>query len=85
MIKEINYNKLTKIQENPWDYILYKFSNGYILSVVCGSVGLYDTNILLENDQIENFKIQGKKMLIELAEKIRSNPEKYSSTNIRLK
>lgn len=38
---------LTKILEKKWSYTLYNADGVYIVSVVCGGVGLFEINIPL--------------------------------------
>lgn len=41
--------EMIKLAEERWTYILYKSDASYILSVVCGGVGLFELNIPLSN------------------------------------
>ena len=84
MIKEIKYEELKKIEEKEWAYTLYAYKDNYILSVICGSVGLYDRNIFVDELIIKQLESDGVKVLDELASSIRNNPKKYSQEHIQL-
>ena len=84
MIKEIKYENLTKIEEKSWTYILYKYQDKYILSVMCGSIALYDVNIIVDDSIIKQFENKGITVLDELASIIRDNSDKYSQEHIDL-
>ncbi|WP_353777156.1 hypothetical protein [Winogradskyella sp. 3972H.M.0a.05] len=62
-----------------WNYRLsVNSSNEHILSVVCGTVGLYEVEVILTANQVEAYKSKGESMLDEIAEAIRKNPQHYS-------
>lgn len=70
---------MREILRKQWTYILYKTeSNKYILSVVCGTVGLFDIDVELSSDQVQKFENQGESFIDEVAAEIRYNPSKYS-------
>ena len=84
MSREIKYGELKKVEEKPWAYTLYAYKDKYILSVICGSVGLYDRNIFVDELVINQFESDGITVLDELASTIRNNPKKYSQEHIQL-
>ena len=84
MSREIKYGELKKVEEKPWAYTLYTYKDKYILSVICGSVGLYDRNIFVDELVIKQFESDGTSVLDELASIIRNNPKKYTQEHIQL-
>ena len=84
MSREIKYGELKKVEEKAWTYTLYAYKDKYILSVICGSVGLYDRNIFVDELMIKQLESDGIKVIEELASTIRYNPKKYSQEDIQL-
>ncbi len=69
---------MEEILKKPYEYVLSKTnSNDYILSVVCGTVGIFEVDITLSIDQIKKYENSGEEFLDELAAKVRSNPKSY--------
>lgn len=60
-----------------WNYQLIKNEEKYILSVMCGTVGLYEIEIELTSNQIKEFNEQGKEYIEKLVGIIRLNPSDY--------
>lgn len=60
-----------------WNYQLIKNNDTYKLSVMCGTVGLYEIEIELTNEQINEYKNKGKEFIEDLVKLIRSNPNDY--------
>ena len=84
MSREIKYEELKKVEEKAWTYTLYAYKDKYIISVICGSVGLYDRNIFVDKLIIRQFESEGIIVLDELASTIRNNPKKYTLEHIQL-
>jgi len=61
-----------------WNYSLYEDKKGeIILSVLCGTVGLFEREIVLSEDEINSFNAIGELFLDELANDVRNNYDKY--------
>ncbi len=73
------------VTQKPWEYTLYKKSDVFVFSVVCGTVAVFDLNILLNKEETESYIITGNAYLSILAANIRSNPEKWKKRAIDLK
>ena len=71
---------MTVIAKKDWEYVLFKKGNDYILSVVCGTVVVYDTEIKLSREQLKKFEKEGNIFLDALAEEIRFAPEKFNES-----
>lgn len=50
---------MKKIIDKPWNYTLYKKQSKYILSVLCGGVGMYEIEIELNKEEVDAFKENG--------------------------
>lgn len=73
-------NILTK----RWNYSLQENKKGeIIISVLCGTVGLYEIEIVLSETEKKNFRDDGEFFLDELANDIRNNPSKYKDRQIK--
>lgn len=75
---------MKKLIDKNWEYTLYQGKdNNLIFSVLCGSVGLYDTNIQLNEEEKVEFEKKGQSFLDILAEDIRQNESKYNARHIQ--
>lgn len=71
-----------EIIKKDWDYNFYIEEGKYILSVICGSVALYEVKIQLNLKEIEAFNEEGISYIIKLAKKIQYSPSKFTHRNI---
>ena len=46
---------MKEILKKNWTYILYDDNGKLLLSVVCGSFGLFDRNIYLNQDEVTSY------------------------------
>jgi hypothetical protein len=65
--------------KKDWSYTLKRNGSDLTLSVLCGTVGLYEVSIILNENENELFLKQGENFIDTLANNIRSNPESYKS------
>jgi hypothetical protein len=75
---------MEKIVDKKWDYTLYKKGNELILSAVCGSVGIFEMNVVLTSSEIEEYNQQGEQYIETLARKIQRAPSNYKSRHIEM-
>ena len=61
------------LHAEPWSWTLDQMPEGLVLSVVCGSVGLYDRTIVLTSDEIQRWRDGGPAALEPLIEAIRND------------
>jgi len=73
---------MEKIIDKYYDYILYQKENDLILSVVCGTVAVYDITIALNPQETQEYHKKGGSFLDTLASTIRSYPEEYFKRRI---
>lgn len=66
------------IMEKDWNYVLYKEGGSYVLSVLCGRVGLFETTMLISMEDLADFRNEGDKYIDSLAERVRKDPEKFA-------
>ena len=64
-------------------WTLYQDQEEYYLSVICGSVGIFDTNIRLTKSEYAQYSQQGSEILDRIASKVRNSPKDYQSVNIK--
>lgn len=69
---------MIELLKKQWEYVLYEDNNELILSVVCGTILVYDVEIKLTEEQKNMFKKEGQKYIDVLSEEIRYSPEKYA-------
>jgi hypothetical protein len=73
-------NILTK----RWNYSLQENKKGeMIISVLCGTVGLYEIEVVLSEIERKKISDDGENFLDGLANDIRNNPNKYKDRQIR--
>lgn len=76
---------LTVVAQKKWSYTLYQDEQHvFILSVLCGGVGMYELNIPLSDDDAQR-ALNESAFLEGLAESIRTHPEEYSGRSVTLK
>ncbi|MDO5105961.1 hypothetical protein [Capnocytophaga sp.] len=71
-----------EIIKKKWDYSFYIEDDKYILSVICGSVALYEVKIQLNFKEIETFNVEGESYIIKLVKEIQYSPSKFTHRNI---
>lgn len=64
-------------------YILYKHYNRLILCTVCGTVGLYETCIVLTKEERRQFHEEGEAYIKNLSDQITHYPPDFMPRNIR--
>ncbi len=72
---------MNEIIKKQWNYRLFKNSSDeYVLSVLCGTIGLYEVEVKLSPQQIQDYEDKGEKVIDELAQEIRNNPANYTNS-----
>ncbi len=74
---------MEEIIKKNWNYILYKTDGEYFLSVVCGTVAIFDRNIRLYPDELQKYVQHGEKYTDELARKICYSPDSFSNRHLQ--
>lgn len=70
--------------ESPWNYTLSEEEAGdFLLSVVCGTVGVYELTIRLNKAERERYLAEGEDYIQVLASNVCSNPGKYERRSVR--
>ena len=64
------------IINESWNYQLIKDAEQYRLSVLCGTVALYEIEYVLNDNEITLFEKNGKSFIDSLVKEIRENPKK---------
>jgi hypothetical protein len=75
--------KIEKVLQVPWSYTLYRNDERFFLSVVCGSVGLFERDIELSEEEIGAYRSLGKEAIDALASKINHEPSSYEDRHIK--
>jgi hypothetical protein len=65
------------IEKKSWNFTLTELKDGYLFSVVCGSVGIYEIEFILNQVEKDKYLKFGIDYLEELAEYVRKEPNKY--------
>ncbi len=66
------------IDQRTWDWSLYRLPGGeLLLSVVCGSVALFEVEVVLDADQRAEYEAEGISVVEQLAAAINYSPRKY--------
>jgi hypothetical protein len=70
--------------EKPWAYTLYQIEErGFVLSVLCGDVAMYQLNIPLDQETGSK-AIADDIFLEEYANDVRDNPARYADRCIKI-
>jgi hypothetical protein len=70
------------IAEEAWSWMLLNQGEDFLLSVVCGSVGLFERHIQLNEEEKILYRLRSTGYIANLAEEIRRHPESFSSRYI---
>ena len=73
------------ILDKPWNYTLISESNKYFLSVLCGTVGMFEVKIELTEEEEKSYVKKGAEYIDKLADQIRNNPGEYNKRDINIK
>lgn len=65
------------ILQKKWNYSLSKDGSDLYLSVLLGSVGMYEINIKLNDDETTEFNQKGEEYIDKLSEEIKNQPSKW--------
>ncbi|MDQ3635091.1 MAG: hypothetical protein M3405_11375 [Acidobacteriota bacterium] len=76
---------MKEIIKKNWEYTLYQSDdNKLLLSVLCGTVALYDLVIQLNEEEKAKFEKDETEYLNNLAEDIRTNTSKYENRQVAI-
>ena len=67
-----------------WTFVLFTYGHRYFLSVVCGSVALYNVNIELSAEEIDLYRREGEDGIAKLAREVFNNPSMYEARKIEI-
>jgi hypothetical protein len=70
--------------KKPWSYILYRIDGKYVLSVVCGTVALFDRNIPLNPEEVAQ-ALESSESLDALAAEIFNGGDEYRLRHINIR
>ncbi len=70
------------IAEENWAWMLYEEGNDRFLSVLCGTVGIYELHIQLEAIEIESYQRLGLRYIDQLAQAVTGNPTVFLARNL---
>ncbi len=70
------------VAESNWRWMLFSTGDNYILSVLCGSVGLYTRDVELTTNELSEYATSGDKAIENLAVEISRNPSMFESRHI---
>nr|WP_295922642.1 hypothetical protein [uncultured Dyadobacter sp.] len=69
---------MKEIAKEPWNYVFSEETHGqYLLTVVCGGVGIYEVTIRLTPEQAGRYQHDGLGYIASLAEQVRSSPPSF--------
>ncbi|MDN3609811.1 hypothetical protein ACODM8_15130 [Vibrio ostreicida] len=70
------------LDEEYMSWLLFQSREDYLLSVVCGTVGVFMLEIELSHAEISQYKASGKSYINELANSIRFRPDSFTERQI---
>jgi len=76
---------MRKILEKSWTYTLYQDEEDYFLEAVCGSVGIFELAIRLNDEEKKLFSEQGEAFISSLAQKISDSPQAFQDRKVDLR
>ena len=82
--KEISIKDLNEVASSNWKYILYRYNDDFVLSVLCGTVGVFDVNIELDKEEKAKYLSEGIDFINNLSYKVSGSPTSYSDRRINI-
>jgi hypothetical protein len=73
---------MADLLKKNWEYTLSDYSRQFRLSVVCGTVGLYEIDIYLDESEIEKYNELGNEFIDKLVKSIQEFPNDYARRKI---
>ncbi len=70
------------LAERNWSWMLFEDEGIFILSVICGSVGIYTLEIQLSANELAEYRAKGEKFLDVIARDISYAQSKYTARQI---
>ena len=68
--------------EDHYFYTLYQDTNRLLLSVVCGTVAVFDVTIQLTEAETKDFYEKGQSFIVSLAYQVLDNPDSFLSRKV---
>lgn len=66
---------MQEVEQSPWAWTLYRHDDGALeLLVVCGTVGIFEVAVRLDDDTTARYAIEGRPLLERLARRVSSDP-----------
>lgn len=75
---------MQKLAEGHWDYIVWEHEGRLFLDVLCGSVGLFDVVIELNEEERALWEREGVAGVMPLIHSIRYSPQRYFERRVPL-
>ena len=75
--------EVEEVLQVSWTYTLYRHEERFFLSVVCGTVGLFETDVELTSAEIADYRKLGKESVDALAKAISDAPKAYNDRHIK--
>ena len=75
---------MEKLAEENWSWILYADGEGLLLSVLVGTVALYEVNIRLDATQSAAWRDRGAQALAPLIRNIQQRPSAWRDRHVAL-
>ena len=73
---------MIEIINKPWDYRFFEKNKSHYLFVMCGSVAVFEINIILNEDENLMYQKLGIEYIDELAKKIQFSPSLFSDRSL---
>lgn len=68
---------MQRVAEASWEYIVWEHEGRLFLDVLCGTVGIFDVVIELNEEERRTWETLGVAGIKPLIESIRNTPERY--------
>lgn len=74
---------MKELIKKSWEYILYEVDDGRnVLSVFGGGVGIFALNILLDNDEVKEYREKGNNYIDLLASSVQHSPLSFKHRHV---
>jgi hypothetical protein len=72
-------NKMEVVAKERMSWMLFRSNDEYFLSILCGTVGIYEMAISLNKVETQSFKNEGEQFISRLAQSVRNAPGSFTN------
>lgn len=76
---------IEKLEQEAWSYALFEDGEALILTVVCGTIGVYERTLVLTDEEAASYRARGREVVARLADEIRQREGRFEERFVKLR